>query len=492
MSVIRSPRFGRSRRHRLAPALALLAGTALTACTLAPDYQRPASPVTAAWPTGPAYGPDKAAATPSPLAAGPDGWKDVFRSPRLQALIARALDNNRDLRVAALNIEVARATYRVQESAALPTVNAQTSGTRTRTPGNTQGFSQALTLGQYKVGVGVTSYELDLFGRVHSLSEQALESFLSTTEARNSTRLSLVAQVATAYLTLCSDRDLLALTRQTLDTQVATHQRNQRLHDQGIATGLDLLQSQGQVDTARANVEAYERQVAQDRNALELLVGAPLSDAEVADEGLAAQDVLADLPAGLPSDLLLNRPDIREAEHTLKAANANIGAARAAFFPQITLTGFLGTESGDIVGLFSKGTAAWTFAPNMTMPLFDYGKNSANLASAKANRDIAVAQYEKAIQTGFREVADALAARDTLERQLKAQSAVVASAKASLDLSNKRFAKGLDTYLTVLDSQRSLYTAQQTEVSLRLSLLSNRATLFKALGGSEHEEAREE
>ncbi|MEE3624748.1 efflux transporter outer membrane subunit [Nitrospirillum sp. BR 11752] len=330
---------------RIAAFTALLLTTAsLGACSLAPDYTRPQSPVPNAWPTGQAYEPADAPGKPSPL-QGPDSWKAVFRGPRLQALIAKSLENNRDLRVALLNIEVARANYRVQDAATLPTLNAGGSTTRARTPisalgaqGASAGASgsgtKGITYNSSQAQVSVTSYELDLFGRVHSLSQQALEQYLSTAEATATTRLSLIAEVANAYLTLVSDRQLLALTQDTLRTQEETYNRNKRMFDRGSSSALDLAQSQTSVDTARANLEQYTRLVAQDRNALELLVGTPLTDAEIEGASLDDQDVLGDLPAGLPSDLVLRRPDVREAEHTLKAANANIGAARAAFFPR--------------------------------------------------------------------------------------------------------------------------------------------------------------
>lgn len=477
------------RSRSVSAILALTTAALLAGCSLAPDYKQPDTPVPNAWPTGQAYGAaGQPAAAPSPL-AGPDSWKAVFRSPRLQSLIGRSLDNNRDLRVAALNIEVARATYRVQDSATLPSIDAGASGGRSRTPGGINGINRAVTGGQYSVNASTTSYEVDLFGRVHNLSEQALEQFLSTTEARNTTRLSLIAEVATAYLTLVSDRELLHLTQETLATQLASHQRNQRIYDRGMSSQLDLAQSQSAVETARVNEASYVRQVAQDRNALELLVGAPLSEEDVAGDSLDQQDILADLPEGLPADLMLRRPDIREAEHTLKAANANIGVARAAFYPQITLTGSAGTESPTLVDLFKGGSAAWSFAPNITLPLFNNGRNEANLDSAKANRDIAVAQYEKAIQTAFREVADSLAARGTLDRQLLSQTALVGTYQLSYDLSTKRYEHGIDNYLTVLDAQRSLYSAQQNRITTQLSLLSNRVTLFKVLGGSEQDTA---
>jgi multidrug efflux system outer membrane protein len=456
----------------------------LSGCSFIPDYLRPDMPVSLFWPTGPAY--DNAGqgqgATGTQLEADLE-WKDFFRNPELRGLIKQALDNNRDLRVAALNIEVARATYQIQDANLLPTVDAGTSFTRQRTPKGLSLTGQAATTNTYTANLGVTSYEVDLFGRLRSLSSQALEQFFATEEARTSTQIALVAEVANAYLTLLADRKLLTLTEETLETQQTSFNLIGRKFDLGSASRLDVAQAQTSVETARANRALYTRLVAQDRNALELLVGAPLAANVIAGTALDTGDFVAELPAGLPSDVLLRRPDIRQAEHQLKAANANIGAARAAFYPNISLTGSAGTASASLGDLFTGSALAWKFMPSVSLPIFDGGRNEANLESAKAVRDITVAQYEKTIQTSFREVSDALAARGTLSQQLEAQKGLVAANQESFQLSQARYNRGVDSYLNVLDAQRSLYSAQQTQISVELSRVTNLVTLYKVLGG---------
>ncbi|HLN24979.1 MAG TPA: efflux transporter outer membrane subunit [Patescibacteria group bacterium] len=454
----------------------------LSGCSLIPDYLRPDSPVAQFWPTGPAY--DTAPqGTPGGQVVADLEWKDFFRNPELRGLIQQALDNNRDLRVAALNIEVARATYQIQDANLLPTVNAGGSFTRQRTPKGISLTGQAMTTSTYTANLGVTSYEADLFGRLRSLSDQALEQFFATEEARTGTQIALVAEVANAYLTLLADRKLLSLTEDTLETQQTSFNLIVRKFDLGSASRLDVAQAQTSVETARANQALYIRLVAQDRNALELLVGAPLAANVIAGTALDIGDFVAELPAGLPSDVLLRRPDIRQAEHQLKAANANIGAARAAFYPSISLTGSAGTASASLGDLFTGSALAWNFMPSISLPIFDGGRNEANLESAKVIRDISVAQYEKTIQTSFREVSDALAARGTLSQQLEAQKGLVAANQESFQLSQARYNRGVDSYLNVLDAQRSLYSAQQTQISVELSRVTNLVTLYKVLGG---------
>lgn len=460
--------------------LVTCAAALLSGCSLIPDYLRPDMPVPQSWAEDPATAPAEAG---KPLWSDV-AWKDFFTDPTLQGLIQRALDNNRDLRVAALNIEVARATYRVTEADLLPNVNANGAGTVEHTP---RALSQstpqrATTSRQYSANLGVTAFELDLFGRLRSLEQQALESYLATEEARSTTQISLVAEVANAYLTLLGDRKLLALTEETLDTRLKSLELIQRSFDMGVSSELDLAQARTTVETARANRALYLRQVAQDRNALALLVGAPIDAAKLNGE-LDGVRFVEDLPVGLPSEVLLRRPDIVQAEHSLKAANANIGAARAAFFPSISLTGSAGFASPTLGSLFEAGSGAWSFGPSVSLPIFDAGRNQANLDSAKASRDISVAQYEKSIQTAFREVSDALAAKGTLTDQMTAQAALVTATQTSYRLSQARYDRGIDSYLTVLDSQRSLYSAQQDLVSVQVLRLSNLVTLYKVLGG---------
>nr|WP_315236994.1 AdeC/AdeK/OprM family multidrug efflux complex outer membrane factor [uncultured Albidiferax sp.] len=461
-----------SKRNFTALALAL----ALAGCSsLAPDYQRPAAPVPASFATS--------STAPAGAAAADIDWRSFFADARLQSLIAQALANNRDLRIAVLNIEQARAQYRIQDASTWPTVNASGSNTAGRTPASLSSTGQAVVGHQYSATIGFSAYELDLFGRVRSLNAQALESFLATAEARRSTQISLVAEVASAYLTWAADAERLALAQQTLRSQSDSFALTQRSYQLGNASALTLRQQQTSVDTARVDVARYTGQVALDQNALALLVGAPVP-AELAPTSLGdSLGPLETLPAGLPSDLLQRRPDILQAEHQLKAANFNIGAMRAAFYPRISLTASLGSGSNELSGLFKAGSGSWSFVPQISLPLFDGGSNQANLDYATIGRDINVATYEKTIQTAFREVADALAQRDTLGAQLEAQQSLVGTTAESFQLSDARFQKGVDSYLSVLDAQRSLYSAQQTLIATRLSRVSNAVTLYKVLGG---------
>ncbi|ALU88385.1 outer membrane drug efflux lipoprotein [Herbaspirillum rubrisubalbicans M1] len=481
-SLTRSARFQRDLqpqpRARLLP---LLLAVLLGGCTLMPDYHRPDAPVAAR------FAGDNSAPAAQSAAVADIGWRDVFTDPALQQVIAMSLANNRDLRVAVLNIEKARAQYGVERAALFPTINAATSESASRTPADLSTTGSALTARSYSATLGFSAYELDLFGRVRSLKEQALQSFLSTAEARRSTQISLIAEVATAWLTLASDQDRLRLAKDTLQSQSATYQLTQRSVELGSSSALTLRQVQTSVESARVDVESYTAQVDQDRNALVLLVGKDLPDTllphGLPDTALAAASPLATLPPGLPSELLQRRADIVQAERDLKAANANIGAARAAFYPSISLTADAGTASARLAGLFKGGSGSWSFVPQISLPIFDGGANRANLDIATISRDISVAQYEKAIQTAFREVSDALAQRNTLGRQLAAQESLVEASGAAYDLSQARFKSGVDSYLDVLDSQRSLYSAQSNLIGTRLSRWTNLVTFYKVLGG---------
>jgi len=450
---------------------------ALTACSLAPDYLRPDLPTADAWPA------DAQAQAGKPLWADMD-WKQFFTDPTLQGLIQQALDNNRDLRVAALNIEVARATYRITEADLLPHINANLTETQQRTPKALSSTvpQAAITTRTYGANLGVSAFELDLFGRLRSLNDQALESFLATEEARRSTQISLVAEVANAYLTLLGDHRQLTLTEDTLSTRAKSLELIRRSFENGVSSELDLAQARTLLETAKADQALYRRQVAQDRNALLLLLGKGVDDDKLVGD-LSGIHFVEELSPGLPSEVLLRRPDIMEAEHQLKAANANIGAARAAFFPSISLTGNYGTSSAALGSLFQGSSNAWTFMPSISLPIFNAGSNQANLDSAKASRDIQVATYEKSIQTAFREVSDALAAKSTYGDQLAAQTALVEATRTSLRLSQARYDKGVDSYLNLLDSQRSLFSAEQGLISLQVARLSNMVTLYKVLGG---------
>ncbi|AHV92373.1 AdeC/AdeK/OprM family multidrug efflux complex outer membrane factor [Bordetella holmesii] len=462
-----------------------LAG-ALAGCSLAPTYQRPDAPVDTLYPSGPAYG--VAAQQPAGQVAAADvGWREFFHDPLLQRIIALALANNRDMRVAALNVEAARAQYRIQRADLLPSLGVAGDTTVQRSPGDLTQTGRPEISRQYRVGGAISSWELDLFGRIQSLSEQALQTYLAQDETRIATQLALIAETAQAYLTLRADQELLQLTKDTLSSQENSYKLTKQSYDQGVGTALDLSQAEISLRTAQRNQSQYLRQVAQDRNALTLLAGQPLPADVLAqlDESKSLPDdiVIADLPAGLPSDLLSRRPDVRAAEHVLRGANANIGAARAAFFPSISLTGMAGTASASLGGLFKAGSGAWSFAPQISLPIFAGGSLMADLDLAHVRKRIEVANYEKAIQTGFREVADGLAGRATLDDQIAAQRLLVDASQRAYTLSDQRFRQGVADYLSVLDSQRSLYTAQQALVDTRLSRLTNLITLYKSLGG---------
>lgn len=464
-------------------ATALVVTTALSGCTFMPDYKRPASPVAAAWPAGDVYA--AAAGDTSAALSADTRWKDFFTSAQLQKVIGLALEHNRDLRVSTLNVQAAQAAYRIQRADIVPSVDATGSLSRQGVPENArQTAGQASVTSQYAANIGTTSFELDLFGRLRSLNEAALQDYFATVEAQKSVQIALVAEVANAYLALLSDMKLLRLTEETLATQRKSFDLTRQSFELGIGSQLDVSQAQTAVETARANLAQYKRQVAQDRNALALLTGTNLSEIDLATETLDDIALKADMPAGLPSAVLLSRPDILQAEHALQAANANIGAARAAFFPTVSLTGSAGLASQSLSDLFSSGSGlAWSFAPQVTLPIFQGGRNVANLETAEVQQKIAVADYEKAIQTAFREVADELAARGTYTDQLDALRAFVSAAQMSYDLSNARYRQGIDSYLNVLDAQRSLYEAQQNEILVAQQRLSNLVTLYKVLGG---------
>ncbi len=454
-------------------ASALLAGCA----TLAPDYETPTAPVPQQWP----------AAEPisSPSAVTADiGWQDFVTDARLRQLIQLALANNRDLRVAGLNIERARAQYQIQRADLLPTVQATTGGTGQRTPPGLSTTGQAMTSHQYTAGLGFASYELDFFGRLRSLKDQALYQFLGTEEARRSAQISLVAEVASTYLTLAADNERLKLAEETHASQQSSFHLTKRRFELGSTSELDLRQAQTSVESARVDVARYTGQLAQDCNALALLIGKPLPDDLAKPLGaLDSVSALAGVPDGVPAAVLQRRPDVLQAERQLQAANANIGAARAAYFPNITLTASGGVASSQLSELFKGGASTWGFSPQLTLPIFDAGRISANLKVAEMDRAISLAQYEKAVQTAFREVADALTQRDPLNRQLEAQQSLVDATAASSRLSRARFDKGVDSYLGVLDSQRAEYAAQQGLITVKLAGLTNQVTLYKVLGG---------
>ncbi len=455
----------------------------LSGCTMAPKYTRPEAPVPSAWPRGPAY---KEADGASPAKAVADvPWQEFFVDANLRKLITLALENNRDLRVAVLNIQKSRAQYQIKRADLFPKVDAEGSATYQRLAEDFSGLGIPMDIHQYNVGLGMSSYELDLFGRVRSLKDQALEQYFATSQARRATQLSLVAEVASNYLTLAADRERLKLAKETLESQETSYRLIRSRYEAGISSALDLNQARTSVESARVDIARYTTLAAQDENALNLVVGSPVP-AELLPAALSdTLTALKDLPPDLPSDVLLRRPDILQSEHLLKGANANIGAARAAFFPRITLVSSVGLGSDDLGGLFKSGAFVYKVMPQISIPIFQGGANRANLEAAEADRDIAVAQYERAIQTAFKEVADALAQRGTIDDQVKAQQSLTDATAESYRLSKARYDKGVDNYLSVLDSQRSLYSAQQSLITVRLSRLNNLVTLYKVLGGGD-------
>ena len=456
----------------------------LTGCTtMAPEYIQPKAPVPDTWPSGSAYREISSETAYEPLEPVSEmGWRDFFLDLHMQQLIALALNNNRDLRVAALNIEKFQAQYQIRQADLFPEIDAGAAGSEQRLPANVSSTGVAGIASQYSVGLGFSAYEIDFFGRIRSLKAQALEQFLATEQACRSLRISLIAEVAESYLNLAADRERLKLAQETLSSQQTSYQLVKSRFDSGVSSALALQQAQTTVDSARVDIARYTRQIAQDENALELVVGSSVSS-ELLPEELDSATLMENLPSGMPSDVLLSRPDILYAENQLKAANAYIGAARAAFFPRITLTGSFSTASDELFTLFKPGSEDWIFAPQIILPIFDAGRNRAGLKVAQVDRDIAVAYYEKAIQTAFREVADALAQRGTVGEQLAAQQSLTDATAESYRLSEARYDKGIDSFLTVLDSQRSLYSAQQNLIAIRLSRLINLITLYKVLGG---------
>ncbi len=456
--------------------LILLASTAVSACTLAPKYERPTLPVAQTWST------PTAEPAGSVTAADLD-WRQVLVDPRLQGVVDLALKQNRDLRVAVLNIERARAQYGVQRSTLFPSINGVLSEQRGRTPAAVSQTGRAIETETYSAAIGFTAYELDLFGRVRSLNQQALQSFFATEETARATRISLIAETANAWLTLAADQDRLALAKSTLATREQSLALTRRQVDGGVGSLLDLRTAETLAETARSDVASYTAQVAQDRNALVLLTGGEVPAELLPSGDLSSAKILADLPAGLPSDVLARRPDVLSAEHSLQGANANIGAARAAFFPRISLTGSTGATSGDLNDLFKNGTGSWSFTPQISLPIFAGGANVANLNSAKAGRDIAVATYEKTVQTAFREVSDALSIRQTVSDRLAAQERLVSAATDRERLSQQRRDAGVDSALTLLDAQRTQYSAPLGLISARLDRAANLVTLYKTLGG---------
>jgi multidrug efflux system outer membrane protein len=453
-----------------------------SACSLQPTYERPAAPVAGTFPAGASYKSAQIGQGGTNLPAGDIGWRDFLRDARLQRLVEIALANNRDLRVAMLNVAQVRAQYRIQRSALFPQVGGFADASRSHTPAGVSTSGKATTTQTYEVGVSA-SWEIDFFGRVRSLSDAALQQYFASAYARQAAEILLVSQVADQYLTVLAFDEQLQVTQQTTTAARASYDIVKLQFDTGTGTELALRQAETVVELAQANYFAQVRGRAQAENALVLLIGQPLPADLPPPVRLDAQAILADVPEGLPSDLLTRRPDILQAEAFLKSENANIGAARAAFFPSINLTGSLGTASASLAGLFNPGTAIWSLLPSLTVPIFNAGALRASLDVSKIQKDIGIAQYEKAIQTAFREVSDGLAARGTFDDQVAATARYVSAQQRALDLSSFRYRNGVDNYLTVLTAQTALYSAQLSLVSTRLQRLTNLVDLYRALGG---------
>ena len=497
MPTLSLPHAPRAEPLRLRALTAAALMVVLTGCSLVPKYERPAAPIASDWPA-------TAGAQPEGLIAAADlPWQQFVQDEQLRQIVQLALDNNRDLRVAVQNIEQARAQYQIRRADQFPTLGASGGATRSA-PNPNAALGGGSVASQYTIGIGVSAWEIDFFGRVAALKDVALANYLATEEARKSAQISLIASVTSTWLQLKTDTELLALAERTLATRDQSLRLTKLRFDNGASSALDMRQAESLSASAQATKAQQERLRAQDINLLALLVGQPLPNELVppvppvnlaaapndltkptaAVEPAAPLPGFAEVPAGLPSDLLLRRPDIRAAEQQLIGANANIGAARANFFPRISLTGSLGRVSGDLDGLFgSGGSKAWSFGPSITLPIFDMGRNQANLDAARAGREIAVAQYEKSIQSAFREVADALAGRATLADQLSAMQAQAAAERDRFRLADLRYRNGIANYLDLLDAQRSLFAIEQALAQVRLAQRANEVQLYKALGG---------
>ncbi|PPA75022.1 multidrug transporter [Achromobacter spanius] len=487
-------------------ALSAFVAVALAGCSLAPDYQRPDALVTGAWPDQPKvqYGgynnptslgtqPASAVVPEAGTPAADLGWREFFRDPRLQSLISLALVNNRDLRVAVQRVEEARAQYGVQRGAQWPSIGAGIQGQRQHLPANMRagGPDSSSISSSYQAGIGLTTFEIDLFGRLRNLSEAAYQQYLSTEQAQKTVQITLVGSVAQSYFNYRAAEVQLDLTQRTLASRQESYDLVKRRFDGGVASELDLNQSKSLLDTASSDLAQLARARAQALNAMVLLVGAPLPADLPPAAPFGRDQLLATVPSGLPSDLLERRPDILAAENQLLSANANIGAARAAFFPTISLTGLLGVASPSLGDLFKGGQGYWSFSPSITTPLFAGGSIREGLNLAKARDNIAVAQYEQTIQQAFREVSDALAGEATYGAQLDAQRALQESSSRTLELSNLRYTNGIDSYLQVQTAQVDFFNAQLSLVQTGLAALINRVELYKALGGGWEETTKE-
>jgi multidrug efflux system outer membrane protein len=458
----------------------LAAGAVASGCTLDPAYHRPAFPAPASFPQGPSYAPPAAASQDASAIA----WRSFFTDQDLKAVIELALANNRDLRVAIANIQSAQGQVAVQRSALFPNVNAQAAEVYQQSPNVLLPGGGSLQSRSYSASIGFSSWELDLFGRTRSLTRAAYDQYLASEDNRRAVQTSLIAQVATAWFTYAADKDLLAVAKETLASQQTSLDLAKARFNGGDAADLDVQQATTGLEQARSDVASFTTALAQAKNALDLLVGAPVPEA-LLPKALPMSGAVNDIQAGLSSDVLLTRPDVLQAEHELESANANIGAARAAFFPQIGLTAQAGQQSSGLQRLFDAASRTWLFEPVVSVPIFTGGRNTGNLKAAKAERDAAVAQYEKAIQSAFRDVSDALARQGTIGEQLAAQQALATAASQALTLTNARYERGTDPYLNVLIQQRTFYNAQQSLIGADLTRLTNAVSLYRALGGGQ-------
>lgn len=459
----------------------LLIGSFISSCTMAPAYKRPSLPVDNEISGIPVYGPISAQAQQD---AASISWKQFFKSKPLQDILQTALDNNRDLRAAALNIDAAKALYRIERSDTLPFISAEGGASRNKITKAQSATGSSYITSNYNANIATSDFEVDLFGKLRSQNEAALEEFFASEENKNAVQIILIAQTADAYLKWLADKKILKLVDETLATQQKSYDLIEKSYKNGVASKLDLAQVKTALETARVNKALYIRKTEQDKNALVLLMGIKNNDMFDSNFSLDDVEIESYLPSNISSEVLLLRPDIRKAEHLLKSANADIGAARAAFFPSISLTGSFGFASNSLSDLFTSSAAgAWGFAPSLSMPIFKSGFNIANLKYSNIQREMAVSNYEQTIQIAFKEVSDELIAKRTLKDELESQRQLVKSTQESYDLSYARYTKGIDSFLNVLDAQRSLFTAQQNQVEVEKLMLSNQVNLYKALGG---------
>jgi len=453
-------------------------GLFLGGCSLAPEYKQPQAPIPAQWPQGAAYDEQ---AVPGLTAVPELKWEEFFADQQLQKIIGMALQNNRDLRLAALNVDRARALYGIKRAELLPAVDLGAAGGKQRTAVDLTKSGTPRTTEQYSIELGIASWEIDFFGRIRSLKDQALQEYLATEQARRSAQIALVSEVARVYFTLAADRESLKLAQSTLEAQQAAYDLVKERYHAGLATELDLRQAEIPLETARIDIARYRQLAAQDQNALNLLVGSTAPKALLPAD-LSSLTPPKEISEGLSSEVLLRRPDIMAAEHRLKGAYAYIGAARAAFFPRISLTTSIGTASNALNGLFSSGSDTWNFMPRIIMPIFD-ARTWAALRVSEADQKIVLTQYEKAIQAAFRDVADALAVRGTVDKQVSAQQSLVNAVAATYRLSSERYMNGIDSYLGVLNAQQSLFASQKGLVALHLTKIANQVRLYAVLGG---------